>query len=55
MAIDKFKWLKFRVTESEYEAARIAFAKSHGRWFWQWCRKIFVKAVKESEERKLSE
>jgi hypothetical protein len=49
MALEKFKWLKFRVTETEYQDVKIAFAKSRGRWFWQWCRKSFMKSVREQE------
>ena len=50
MAIERMKWLKFRVTETQYQDAKIAFAKSKERWFWRWCQKLFSKAVKETEQ-----
>jgi hypothetical protein len=50
MALAKTKWLKFRVTEQQYQDIRIAFMKSGERWFWRWCQKVFVNAVKETEQ-----
>lgn len=47
MEIPKTKWLKFKVTEGQYESAKIAFAKSKERWFWRWCQKVFTKGVEE--------
>jgi hypothetical protein len=50
MALEPMKWLKFRVTEAQYQDAKHAFVKSKERWFWRWCQKMFVKAVKETEQ-----
>jgi hypothetical protein len=52
MAVERTKWLKFRLTESQYHETKIAFAKSKERWFWRWCQKLFCGAVKEVEQKK---
>jgi hypothetical protein len=51
MALPKTKWLKFRVTEEQYQDARLAFVKSKERWFWRWCQKIFSNGVSEQSEK----
>jgi hypothetical protein len=50
MAIERTKWLKFRLTAAQYQDAKIEFAKSGERWFWRWCQKLFSQAV---ESRKI--